>query len=105
MARTEFVLPWGVCDLVGVSLFKSRIRQRLDLGQKKTNRLPRRIDILNRIPDASTGRSVTIAGLKRQLEEFVEPEQVDLDIASLIASRFVVRRTANTFKSSMVGCH
>jgi hypothetical protein len=53
---------------------------------------------LNRIPDATSGRSITIAGLKRQLADYVEPEQVESDIASLIASRFVVRRTANTLQ-------
>jgi hypothetical protein len=97
-ARTEFALPWGICDLVGISFFKSRVKQRLALGQKSPIGTPRKIDLLNRIPDATSGRSVTISGLKRQLVDFVEPDQIDSDIESLIASRFVVRRTSNTLQ-------
>lgn len=97
-SRTEFTLPWGICDLVGVSFFKTRVKQRLDLGQTNSIGSPRKIDLLNRIPDASTGRSVTIAGLKRQVMDFVDSEQVDSDIASLIASRFVVKHTSQTLQ-------
>jgi hypothetical protein len=38
---------------------------------------------------------VTIAGLTKQVGEFMKPEQVESDIAALIASRFVVRHTSN----------
>ncbi len=98
IVRTEFAFPWGICDLVGVSFISSRVKQRLRLGQRNPIGSPRRIDILNRIPDISTGRSMTITGLIRQVGEFMKPEQVESDIAALIASRFVVRRTSNTLQ-------
>ena len=95
-AKEEFALPWGICDLVGISFYKSRVRERLKLGQKKPIGSPRRIDLLTRIPDAATGRAVSISTLKKQVHEFAGAEDVDAEIAALTRSRFVVHKTAST---------
>ena len=36
MVKQEFYTPWGICDFVGISFDSARVKQRLDLGQKKT---------------------------------------------------------------------
>jgi hypothetical protein len=95
-AKEEFVLPWGICDLVGVSFYKSRVSKRLQLGQRRPIGPPRRIDLLTRIPDVMTGDAVSIASLKKQLNEFVTGDDVEAEIDALIRSKFVVRNTATS---------
>lgn len=91
-AKEEFSLPWGICDLVGVSFYKSRVRERLRLGQVRPIGSPRRIDVLNRIPDAGTGNAVSISTLKRQLRDFIDGDDVETELVALIRSKFVVRK-------------
>jgi hypothetical protein len=94
-AKGEFALPWGICDLVGISFYKSRVHERLKLGQKKPIGSPRRIDLLTRIPDATTGRAVSISTLKKQVQEFADGADVEAEIAALIRSKFVIHKTAS----------
>src|SRR5438477_11993200 len=58
--KSEFVLPWGVCDLVAVKLSSEKIKQRLSYGQTRAIGSLLRLFILSRIPDSETRRSITV---------------------------------------------
>ncbi len=89
MAKTEFYTPWGVCDLVGVSLEPKRVQERLNLGQKEPIGPLLRVEILARIPDAVEGRGVTIERLESLYENLLAPDQLRAELERLKTRGFV----------------
>ena len=89
LTKSEFSLPWGICDLVGV-----RFRQRNAL-QRKASKLIRPVgslellQLLELIPDSKTGHAITIERLKRLLANSRSPDQVHADIRRLGHKRLV----------------
>jgi hypothetical protein len=90
MVKEEFYTPWGVCDLVGVSLDKERIRQRLRLGQKRPIGPLIRVEILNAIPDVGGGQSATLERLESDYRAIVTPSQLRAEVDRLIGNKFVM---------------
>lgn len=87
--KTEFVNPWGICDIVGCSLRREGVDERLALGQRGTIGPPLRVALLARIPDRKTGRAVTLKKLTRDYRGILDEESVEGEIRRLVKSKFV----------------
>jgi hypothetical protein len=90
LTKAEFSTPWGICDLVGVSLLRERVRQRLSLGQHEPIGPPLRIALLNRIPDAKTGKKVALETLEFEFNDLLPPGELQKILRTLIESGYVV---------------
>src|SRR5260370_22037926 len=64
--KHEFSLPWGICDLVGISLNEERVQLRLSHGQMRSVGTPRRLALLHKIPDIKSRRSITLRRLRSE---------------------------------------
>ena len=89
MVKREFPTPWGICDLVGCSLNKTRVRQRLSLRQTKPIRSQLRVHLLSLIPDKEEGKSVSVDDLHREFEPYLEAERIERELLRLVKDRFV----------------
>jgi hypothetical protein len=90
-AKREFYTPWGICDLVGVSLYKRRVQQRLRLGQLHPIGCARRIALLNQIPDLESERFITTSQLFADFDFGFSEREIMRQVDGLIDKRFVVR--------------
>jgi hypothetical protein len=59
LVKAEFAVPWGICDLVGLSFKKEQVAKRLSLRQHLAIGPIQRIEILSHIPDKESGESIT----------------------------------------------
>jgi hypothetical protein len=90
-AKSEFVTPWGICDLVGVRFNRENVARRVELGQTRAVSSITRALLLLRIPDSETGTSITFQRLVQSCEGSIPEETVLRETCRLIADRFVVR--------------
>jgi len=91
VVKSEFVTPWGICDLVGLSFNWDNVASRLDRGQTKAVGSITRALLLLRIPDVETGKSTTLRSLVRQCTPSIPEEIVSAETDRLINDRFVTR--------------
>lgn len=91
LSKAEFYTPWGVCDVVGVSLSAVRIRKRLKLGQRAPIGPLRRVTLLNQIPDFQSHKSTTERQLKAEFSGIFSEVELEGELHRLIRDRFVVR--------------
>jgi hypothetical protein len=89
VVKSEFLLPWGVCDLVGVKLDPQRTKRRLAYGQTRSVGSFLRLLILSKIPDCETGKSIGIARLSRQPGNDLSGDVLVNEIAALTRAKFV----------------
>ncbi len=89
--KSEFQNPWGICDLVGCAFDEDRTRHRLAQKQGKPVGPPFRVQLLLRIPDQDTGRSVSVKRIHQGYSELFDYNEVCGEIDELVARRFVVR--------------
>ena len=87
LTKAEFELPWGVCDLVGLSFNKNHVRQRLALRQYRPIGPLKRVDLLCSIPEKESGVAVTLEGLRGVTASALTLES---DVQRLIEDKFVV---------------
>ncbi len=87
--KSEFVTPWGICDLVGLTLNRGRSEYRIQLRQTRAIGSITGVRLLLRIPDAETGRSITCGQLAREFAPTVPEEVVRGQLGRLIADNFV----------------
>jgi len=87
--REEFVTPWGICDLVGVSFVQRKVANRLKLQQTAAICSITRALLLREIPDVKTGKSTTLDKLVRRYAASIPAEVVSDETERLIAGRFV----------------
>jgi hypothetical protein len=87
--KREFLLPWGICDLVGVKLNPKQVRRRLSLGQRRAVGPPLRLHILSMIPDADTGLSITQDELRLELFGCLPNDQLEKELKHLAQLKFV----------------
>lgn len=95
--KYEFSVPWGICDLVGVSLNLVNARKRIRLNQSKPIGPIRRIQLLQHIPDQDTGREIS----EQELEKTYGGElfsALRADIDKLVAGRFVSRTSSGNLQ-------
>ena len=88
--KTEFVTPWGICDLVGASFVQRHIQHRLKLRQYNALGSPIGVALLLRVPDVETGRSVSADGLVREFVEVIDEPRLRRELHRLIRGRFLV---------------
>lgn len=90
LVKSEFVLPWGICDLVGLSFKQEQVAKRLALRQHRPIGPLKRIDLLRHIPDQESGSAVTLNGLRKFAEDGGVAYPFERDLQNLIANRFVI---------------
>ena len=90
--------PWGICDLIGISLSQKRIRQRLNLGQRDSIGPPQRIALLNRIPASESGKSITTKGLAREFGGILQETELRKELDRLIEGGFVRDIRSDSFQ-------
>lgn len=96
--KREFILPWGVCDLVAAGLNESRVEKRLELGQRRAIGPLSRVGLLLTLPDVESGRGVTVRRLREMFDGFFSADEIDAELAVLEANRFVYRRGSGSFQ-------
>lgn len=89
MVKGEFATPWGICDLVAVSLDEKRVRERLCLGQKSAIGPLLRVEILNAIPEVETSKPRFVSATVSKYRGILTASQIQAEIQKLVASRFV----------------
>jgi len=87
--KSEFLLPWGVCDLVGIEFNPAKVQKRIACGQLRSIGSFVRLLILSRIPDCETGRSISIARLSREFHGNLPPDVLMAEINVLFRSKFL----------------
>ena len=97
MVKREFPTPWGICDLVGCSLNKNKVRTRLRLRQTKPIRSQLRVHLLSLIPEQETGDSVGVEDLYRAFEPYLDKERIEREVQRLVKDRFVHPAGDETF--------
>ena len=90
VVKSEFVTPWGICDLVGLSFNERNVAHRLALKQTRAVSSITRAALLLQVPDVETKRATTIPRLVQRCAPTIPPEVVHREVARLIADRFVM---------------
>jgi len=90
--KSEFATPFGICDLVGVSLRRDRVIERLRLRQTRPIASIARASILQLIPDVETGRRTRESSVLKAFGEAMPGDLVAAEIERLVRDKFVVRR-------------
>ncbi|MCX5671422.1 MAG: hypothetical protein NTU94_08915 [Planctomycetota bacterium] len=88
--KSEFVTPWGICDLVGLSFNLGNVAHRLQLKQTRGVSTITSAVLLLHIPDVETKKSTTLDKLVRQCLPSIPEEVVCKETNRLIADRFVL---------------
>jgi hypothetical protein len=91
IAKSEFVTPWGICDLVGLRFSVKKVAMRLGRHQKHSVSSLTRASVLLQIPDVETGHFVTFSSLIRKFAHKIPEETVRSEASRLIEDGFVVR--------------
>ena len=100
VVKPEFSLPWGICDLVGVKLDPDRVKRRLSYGQTQPIGPPIRLHILSRIPEADSGKSITLEKLRKELSDHLTPEILSTELELLVRGKFVTSPRRNAFQKA-----
>ena len=87
--RSEFVTPWGICDLVGLAFNRGNCDHRIRLGQTRAIGSIIGATLLMQIPDEASGRSITREKLAREFAPTIAEEVVREQTDRLIAGNFV----------------
>jgi len=87
--KREYPTPWGICDLVGCSLNKNKVRKRIKLGQKRPIGSQFRVLLLSYIPDIEQKKSISFSKLYKQFESFLDKSFVENELNKLIKNKFV----------------
>ena len=96
--KTEFITPWGICDLVASNVRKQNRARRLRLGQIEPISSLTRTALLLSIPDHETGKSVTLRSLVKNCAPVVAEDIVVAQTEKLIVDGFVVRRSGGSLQ-------
>jgi hypothetical protein len=98
MVKSEFSLPWGICDLVGVRLDPLKVKRRLSYGQTRPVGPLLRLLILSRIPDCDSGKSIGLKRLANELSHNVETGLLLRELDTLVRDRFVKSTDRGSFQ-------
>lgn len=88
--KSEFVTPWGICDLVGLVFNPDKVDQRLRLQQTKPVGSIVRAALLLQIPDVDTRKSITLDILLKRCATSLPRDVVEYETARLVDDNFVV---------------
>jgi hypothetical protein len=96
--KAEFITPWGICDLVGLSFRPRSVAHRRELGQNQPVTSVTRAALLLEIPDEETGESISLRALAKKYAYVMPPDVVDEHTRRLIADKFVIRTPSGQFQ-------
>ena len=99
LVKREYFLPWGICDLVGISLNSTRVRLRKSYGQTSSIGAPERIYLLSKIPDSHARRFITLKRLEAELRDIFSPEALHSELHVLTKSKFIHSPKRGHFQS------
>jgi hypothetical protein len=97
LVKKEFPTPWGICDLVGCSLNKTRVRQRLKLRQRQPIRSQLRVHLLSLIPDEKEGGTIDVDRLHEHFDPYIDRDRIEVELARLLRDRFIEERGEGTY--------
>jgi hypothetical protein len=93
--------PWGIADLVGVSLSRTRARQRLAMGQMRPVASLIRAALLVRIPGIHSRSWITEVELLREFGPVLGAERVRAEVQRLEVDGFVVRGPGSRLRKQL----
>lgn len=96
--KREYPTPWGICDLVGCALKKSKIKKRLNLGQIRPIGSQFRVLLLSYIPDINEGIMISFSELYQQFIDFLDESFVEKELRRLIKDKFVQEVQPDVFQ-------
>ena len=89
VTKSEFSTPWGICDFVGVDIDLERAAYRLQLRQRSAIGPMIRVDLLARIPDENSGKSVSLSRLSSLYRDHLTRDQIEQELQALLSGRFI----------------
>lgn len=89
--KSEFVSPWGICDLVGVRFNSDHVAHRLEYRQTKRVTSITRAAIFLEVPDVESGKSISLRRIIRYCSPMIPVEVVMRELETLEADGFVRR--------------
>lgn len=89
IVKSEFVSPWGICDLVGLRFDQKRVAHRLGYQQTKRVGSITRAALLLKVPDVETGRSITLKQMVRGCSPAIPDDVLVREMQRLEADGFV----------------
>lgn len=90
--KAEFAMPFGICDLVGISMSQENIQKRIDNGQFQPIGSLLRTEILSVIPDVGKTKGITHPTLLRKFDYLENDRNIERELF-LLESRKFIRRT------------
>ncbi|MFA5422704.1 MAG: hypothetical protein WC374_02480 [Phycisphaerae bacterium] len=97
LVKREYPTPWGICDLVGCSYNKNKVRKRLNYGQKRPIGSQFRVLLLSYIPDMEEKEAINFTELHRQFASFLDASFVEKELSKLVKDKFVEEVEAGCF--------
>lgn len=95
--KTEFSIPWGICDMVGVRFHPCQVRLRLSYGQRQAVGPALRLHILSKIPDQESGAAVTFQRLHAESFVCLSPVRLQEELEHLVSGKFVASPCPGTY--------
>jgi hypothetical protein len=91
LTKSEFALPWGICDVVGLSFNASQLVKRLSFGQRGAIGPLRRVQLLMQIPERESGKGISLHRLGQLCGNDFDKPTIEEEVQKLISGRFVVQ--------------
>jgi len=91
--KSQFVTPWGICDLVGLAFDDEKVDHRLRLGQTRPLGSITSAALLLHIPDVEEEEWTTLHRLVREFSPPIREEVVSEQVTRLLADGFVILRS------------
>jgi hypothetical protein len=88
--RSEFITPWGMCDLVGLRFNPQNVAHRLQQKQTRAISSITRAILLLKIPDIESKKWTTVKSLVSHYSSWISEEIILNETARLIADRFII---------------
>ncbi len=92
IVKAEFISPWGLCDLVGLSFRKRNVARRLRLGQRQPVTSMTRAALLLQIPDVDADEFMTMRQIIEACAPTLPEEVVVEEAQKLMEDKFVIRK-------------
>ncbi|WP_417377068.1 hypothetical protein [Gimesia maris] len=100
VVKNEFVLPWGICDIVACSLNPQKVQLRNQLKQYKSIRSALGIQLLFDIPEQKKYRGISASAIKRKYEKSVVGEVIEKQLKQLESDNYIHTTRTGTYKKN-----
>lgn len=96
--KSEFYLPWGVCDLVGVEFDNDKLIARLANNQKYSLGSILNVLIFDALPDVESRTSISLSRLAHRLNSWCDKTNIEQSLQLLQLRGFVLRANNGGFQ-------